>query len=123
MHDNNFDLLLLGCPFRKGATFLHHLEFEMDVDYRDTIVIKRRCLVKGELVNVDYTYFARKNEEVIENFDIVAEDFPDIISKCSLPFGTSYKAKLADISDAVLPKIASNVNYLVKPVDMNKCNR
>ena len=41
MHDANFYLLLLGCTFLEGATFIHHVEATVGVPYREWLELPR----------------------------------------------------------------------------------
>ena len=43
---NNFELVLLGCSFNKGATFLHHLEALAEVPYREWVYSPKKIICK-----------------------------------------------------------------------------
>lgn len=107
-YDNKFTLVLLGCSFSLGATYLHHLEALMDVPYRHWIEIDR-LLVTGDNTEpspIVVKYFARKNGIYHEDFDKI---FPVLqrsgaLKEAELNYGRSFTIQLDD-----LHKIASQM--------------
>ncbi len=63
MHDEDFGLMLLGCSFHEGATYIHHVEAVEGVPYREWINLPR--LIQNQDGTVDKMtcrYYARKSD-------------------------------------------------------------
>ena len=60
MRREGFSLLLLGCTFTEGATFVHHVEAEKGVPYREWIDLPRRIqLDTAPVADIAVRYYAR----------------------------------------------------------------
>ena len=58
MLHENFDLLLLGCSFNEGATFIHHVEASVGVSYRKWLNLKRKIVCpNGSIKQVTIRYY------------------------------------------------------------------
>jgi len=59
---HGFKLLLLGCNYTEGATFIHHVETNANVAYREWIDLDRQVRFEdGQVRKVKYKYFAKKS--------------------------------------------------------------
>ncbi|MEJ2754697.1 MAG: AAC(3) family N-acetyltransferase, partial [Gammaproteobacteria bacterium] len=73
LRNHGFYLLLLGCRFNKGCTYLHHMEAMLEVPYRRWIELDR-VLVHPDTQQkrlLKVRYFARGDEPLTTNFDAV----------------------------------------------------
>lgn len=120
-YDNKFTLVLLGCGFSHGATYLHHLEALKDVPYRHWIEINR-LLVTGE--NAEPTpivvkYFARKDGTYHEDFDKI---FPVLqqsgaLREAELNYGRSFAIQLDELHKTASQMLTEDPYFLVKEMD------
>jgi len=63
MHQTNFQLLLLGCSFQQGATFVHHVEAEVGVPYRQWLELPRQVRASdGGVRKISVRYYGRAKE-------------------------------------------------------------
>ena len=61
MRRKGFHLLLLGCSFHEGATFVHHAEAMHGVPYREWLALPRSiCREDGSVHKVTCRYYGRK---------------------------------------------------------------
>ena len=62
---NDFQLILLGIDFQKGATYLHHIEASVNVPYREWIRVNRKVVLESgsEPIDVKTDYFVRKDKD------------------------------------------------------------
>ena len=101
LHEAGFHLLLLGCRFSEGCTYLHHLEAMVDVPYRKWIELPRRvvCPQSSAVREISVRYFARRDEGIQERFDIVAEllESLGLLGRADAPYGPSFLVSLADL--------------------------
>ncbi len=111
---NNFDLVLLGCSFNNGATFLHHIEALMQVPYRKWISSPKKYLYKGQVKLMDFKYFARIDASLEENFDLLIEKMRDDINIVKTPFGASYRIPLGRLTTLVKEVLQEDPYSLVK---------
>lgn len=103
LHNLDFELILLGCSFQEGATFVHHVEATVGVKYRKWIKIKRKIVGKnGNVKNVFINYYARKN-----NTDYFTDLFylqntltkMGINKSVAIHYGESHSIKLKKLFD------------------------
>jgi len=60
MQRKGFSLLLLGCTYTEGATFVHHVEAEVGVPYREWLDLPRQIQFGNDPVqNITVRYYAR----------------------------------------------------------------
>src|SRR5262249_49191478 len=63
MHKAGFHLLLLGCPFRFGATFVHHVEAVVGVPYRTWLDLPRLLVAAdGDIESIVLRYYGMRRE-------------------------------------------------------------
>lgn len=117
--NNNFDLILLGCSFSRGATFLHHIEALMNVPYRKWVLSPKKCLIAGETKVMDFNYFARIDSSFNENFDIIPKVMKDGLKIVQTPLGRSYRVSLRQLSDFVMDNVKVDPYFLVKKNHVN----
>ena len=115
--NSNFKLLLLGCTFLQGGTYLHHLEAIANVPYRKWIKVKKKLLKnnKNEIIFVDY--FARKNDEYISNFNSVFQRLRKLnlsIKIENIKYGNSICMNLKKLDKAGLKLLKKNKYSFVK---------
>lgn len=61
LHAAGFTLVLLGCGYQEGATYLHHLEVLAAVPYRKWIDLRRRVRARdGREIVMDVRYYAQR---------------------------------------------------------------
>jgi aminoglycoside N3'-acetyltransferase len=104
MEGADFSLLLLGCSFHEGATFIHHVEAVIGVPYREWIDLPR--LVKkpdGSTHGVSCQYYARRESETLDT------DLSGVEHRIR-------KERIGKSKD-----INSRVSYLVKLSELHRC--
>jgi aminoglycoside N3'-acetyltransferase len=63
MHKGEFHLLLLGCPFRFGATFVHHVEAVVGVPYRSWLELPRLLVAAdGSIKSIVLRYYGMRRD-------------------------------------------------------------
>lgn len=61
LEEADFQLVLLGCGLQLGGTYVHHVEAEVGVEYREWRLLPRRIIdPKGSMTDIQVHYFARR---------------------------------------------------------------
>ncbi|MBF0159303.1 MAG: AAC(3) family N-acetyltransferase [Magnetococcales bacterium] len=108
MQRHDCKLLLLGCRFSQGATFLHHLEAVAHVPYR--------CWVDLPTEPIGCRYYSRRQEQPVrENFDAVIPWMmaTGALQQADCPYGRSYCMRLRDLAACVLAQLDINPYALI----------
>lgn len=113
----DFELVLLGCPLSKGATFLHHIEALAEVPYRRWVSSPKTILNRNRTQEIPFNYFERKDANYIEDFDKLTAVLGDKLLQAEAPYGKSYKIKIRDLKNVTMKLIEDDPYYLVKRVD------
>jgi aminoglycoside N3'-acetyltransferase len=117
LHAAGYTLLLLGCRFSQGATFLHHLEAVAEVPYREWISLSRTVqTTSGDPVPVSCQYYSRvATRHVREEFDRVTAwlDQAGALRRVAAPYGASFCVGLPALSDIVLSRLRTDPMALV----------
>ncbi|MBL26888.1 MAG: hypothetical protein CMM50_04965 [Rhodospirillaceae bacterium] len=97
LHDAGFDLVLLGCRYQEGATYLHHLEVLAEVPYREWITLHRRIRRRdGREADMEVRYYAQRTGMPPSDFSgvgpLLAELGLDRRVRC--PLGMSHAVSL-----------------------------
>lgn len=119
MHEADFHLLLLGCTFLEGATFIHHVEANATVPYREWLDLPR--VVKddnGSLRRITLRHFGMLTGGDWEK-DFWAVE-PEMTRRRSLTTvllngRASHVMKLKDLHVAVSEMLAADPYVLVTP--------
>lgn len=104
LHREGFRLILLGCRFNEGATYLHHLEAIAGVPYRSWAELPRqRVRPDGAIERMTCRYYARSGPVEID-FDAVGARLMEMGmgQRLACPMGMSYRLELADLHEAGL---------------------
>ena len=109
---NDFELLLLGCALSQGGTVLHHLEALANVPYRKWINIPKNIIQDGVNKIVDFKYFARSDDLVEDNFDIIHQEFSTLEKAVDTPYSKSYLFSMRELQDVLLKILDSDPYYL-----------
>lgn len=115
--NSNFKLLLLGCTFLQGATYLHHLEAIANVPYRKWIKIKKKLLYNKKSTTIFVDYFARKSARYISNFNSVFTKLKKLnlsINIEKIKYGNSICMSLKKLDKAGLKLLKKNKYCFVK---------
>ncbi|MBF0134831.1 MAG: AAC(3) family N-acetyltransferase [Magnetococcales bacterium] len=112
-----FRLLLLGCRFSQGATFLHHLEALHGVPYRQWITLARYIREKdGTVQPITCRYYSLLDKDFLENFDPVdawmAADGNMITSRAA--YGQSRLMSLTALQSCVMSRLVQDPFALVR---------
>ncbi len=105
LHREGFQLVLLGCRFNEGATYLHHLEAIAGVPYRVwTDLARLRVNEDGEIEQIRCRYYGRRAGTVEIDFDAVGQRLMEMgmVQRLACPMGNSYKVDLASLHEAGL---------------------
>lgn len=61
LQEADFQLLLLGCGLQLGGTYVHHVEAQVGVEYREWRLLPRRMAgTAGTIRNLQVNYYARQ---------------------------------------------------------------
>lgn len=118
LRDLDFRLLLLGCKFSEGATYLHHLEAMHEVPYRKWITLKKKVKSDNHQngMEIPVRYFARANEDHVEDFDPVGEHLREqgLLETKNAPYGKSASIPIQTLDKQVGKMLDANPYALVK---------
>ena len=105
MYENRFHLLLLGCSFHEGATFVHHAEAVHGVPYREWLDLPRRVRRHdGTIDDIFCRYYGRKSKtEWTTDLQGIEDTFTrdDIGSRVQVEGRASYLVPLVDLQKCV----------------------
>ena len=112
---NDYTWINFGAPIDTGFTIFHHLERIASVPYRKKIEFNRNLLTTGKIKKVCFEYFARKDNNFLQNFYpavkylIKTKTLNEInVNGKSIYFGSSKK-----IIDAILNKLIKDPFFLM----------
>lgn len=111
-----FHLLLLGCPFSRGGTYLHQVETLFGVPYRKWINLDRiSTLPDGSSLHYQCRYFARVDSEWHENFDIIQPELEkrQVLRIAPAIMGRSYLVSIRDLHNAGMDVLSQDPYGLV----------
>jgi aminoglycoside 3-N-acetyltransferase len=118
MHDEGFDLILLGCKFNQGCTYLHHMEALVNVPYRKWINVDRILIdpETKELRNLKVRYFARDDMDWKSNFDVVESRLEKngFLKRAKAPLGNSFFVSLPNLHNCVYDMLSADPYSLVE---------
>jgi aminoglycoside N3'-acetyltransferase len=112
-----FHLLLLGCKFNEGCTFLHHVEALAEVPYRHWLDLSRTVIdpVTATPQAITVRYYARGSEEWRNAFDTMQEPLraAGLLQEAPAPYGRSFLVRLSDLRAIATEMLAANPYALV----------
>ncbi|CAA7617795.1 AAC(3) family N-acetyltransferase [Magnetospirillum sp. SS-4] len=117
MMRRGFKLLLLGCGFSEGCTYLHHVEALANVPYRRWVWVERRVVDSGgHERTVRLRYFARSGEDIATDFEPAARELSRRGQLRSAPcaFGGSHCCLLSDLHAAAMDLLAADPHALTR---------
>lgn len=117
MHDQDFDLLMLGCTLGQAATFIHHLEVLASVPYRTWVDSPKQIVLDGEVQTVPFRYCTRNNPAVTEDFDRIMPALGDAVRVVPAPYGSSTLVSLRDLKRVGLELLGADPYGLVQRAD------
>ena len=116
-YKNKFNLLMLGCGASHGATYFHHLEKLINVNYRKNIFLKFKIKnASKSFKEINYNYFARKNNNFVENFDGFFENLKLKKNIVNIRYGNSYYVSIASLHKVSMRVLKKNKSALIKNV-------
>jgi aminoglycoside 3-N-acetyltransferase len=116
----DYDLVLLGCGFALGATYLHHLEAVANVPYRKWVDLDRQLARPGQAASlISVRYFARQDATLVEGFDTIENQMVDSgqVTKVPAPYGNSFRVPVRHLHRHVMDALARDPYLLVQPAD------
>jgi len=120
MHQAGFQLLLLGCTFHEGATFVHHVEAIVGVPYREWVELDRQVVMPdGTLRPTRCHYYGRRRQLGFSNdlspCEAAARAHPRTVS-VAIAAGkrSSHLMPLATLNECVTALLARDSYALVK---------
>ncbi len=112
MHDLGFHLLLLGCTFQEGATFVHHVEASVGVPYRRWLDLPRKLVgPNAEVGDLSCRYYGRmESEPLTTELASVEEHMRAARAMKSVPLGrrASHLMTLQALYDGVSEMLAED---------------
>lgn len=123
MREAGFYLLLLGCDFQEGATFVHHVEFEVGVPYRSWLKLSRiRQDSSGRLIKMICRYYGHKDSECYRNslHDVQIEmEKSNTMNTITAPLGISFFMSLEGLYKSTSKMLKENPYTLVTEHSIN----
>lgn len=121
MQDADFSLLLLGCSFQEGASFIHHIEACRGVCYREWVSLKR-IVTHSDNKNREFNlkYYARKRDSRLKtNLEVIQDEILRLKLCTRVPFNfcSSYLMNLAELKDTVGKIMDVNPTILMEVED------
>ncbi len=113
----DFDLLLLGCSYQEGATFVHHVEAEIGVPYRQWLDLPR--LVQspdGEILRLTCRYYGHTDGHQYDNNLITVQQEMErrgLQSSAATHYARSYLMRLVNLEACVTEMLARDPYILV----------
>ena len=110
-HDHNFHMLMLGLAFNEGLSYMHYVEYLMDVPYREPLQLARKRMEKdGAVHDVEITYFGRRRQDMekgnegrayLENYNAVEQEMTQqgLLTSKPCTFGYSTYMTIKDAHD------------------------
>jgi aminoglycoside 3-N-acetyltransferase len=114
--ERGYFLLLLGCSFKEGASFIHHTEVLAKVPYRVPLDLPRKLRSSdGTAIDFPCRYYGRPTTEYCENFDLILDELRlrNVLRSTSCHFGFSHLVSLNDLHEATLSLLRKNPLALV----------
>jgi aminoglycoside N3'-acetyltransferase len=112
-----FSLVLLGCEFNQGCTYLHHVEAMVGVPYRRWIEVDRvlRDTATSKEESIKVRYYARVSEDLRSNFDVVEAPLAarGALRSARATLGRSFLVTLADLDACARDMLAVDPYALV----------
>jgi aminoglycoside 3-N-acetyltransferase len=112
MHQAGFSLLLLGCSFQQGATFVHHVESNVGVPYREWLKLPRQIRQSdGGIHKIQVDYYARMNGTPWQPHlhDLQEEMMrKDLTVSVAAPYGTSHLMQLDTLYKTTKAMLSEN---------------
>jgi len=119
MHNAGFHLLLLGCDFQEGATFVHHVEAEIGVPYRSWLSLPRvRKDHEGQLINMECKYYGHTDSGCYDNNLLPVQLEMEKSGNMNIenaPLGKSYYMSLKNLRECVVNMLEVDPYTLVNP--------
>lgn len=116
MLDGDFTLVLLGCGFTEGCTYLHHMEAMAEVPYREWIELRREVWdADGRPHSMTVRYYGHVGERRTADFEAVRHRLAErgLLGTAPCPFGASYVCRLADLHQVAAEMLADDPFVLV----------
>lgn len=120
LHAAGLTLVLLGVGFRRGCTYLHHMEALAGVPYRQWLDLPREVVDReGEARSTTLRYYARAEDadgrRWRANFDCIVEPLSraGALTTVATPYGASFQVKLTDLHDCATRLLAEDPFALV----------
>jgi len=109
-------LVLLGCSFADGATFLHHMEAVLGVPYRSWVTLARKVEIGGRTTDVEFEYYARSDSSVTEDFDRILPFLRErgVVTEIRLGYASSFSVALSDLARCVQELLTDDPFALVR---------
>ena len=109
-------LVLLGCSFADGATFLHHMEAVLGVPYRSWVTLARKVEIGGRTTDVEFEYYARSDSSVTEDFDRILPLLRErgVVTEIRLGYASSFSVALSDLARCAYELLTDDPLALVR---------
>jgi aminoglycoside N3'-acetyltransferase len=114
-----FSLLLLGCNFHEGATFVHHVEAMVGVPYREWVELPRTVIGDGVEHAMSVRYYGRASTAWTEDHAKVqvAMEAAGLVCAADCAVGRSYLVRLGDVENLVTAMLAADPYAVVRAVE------
>jgi len=114
-YKNKFNLLMLGCEASLGATYFHHLERLINVNYRKNIILKFKVKDGSKSYkNINFNYYGRKTDNFEENFDVFFKSLKLKKNIVNIKYGSSCYVPIDSLHKASMLVLKKNKSALIK---------
>lgn len=112
---NNFKLLLLGCSPKEGCTYIHNIEYNLDLPYRSKKYLNFNIKLKNKYFKKKILYPVRKkNISVNLNKVFFNRNIYQFAKKSNLNFGKSYIINLFNLEKSGTKLLKNNPKIMIK---------
>jgi hypothetical protein len=114
---NDFLWTCFGASPNSGFTIFHHCEALTNVSYRQWINLKRKIQIRNKVMNVNFSYFARK-ENIESNFYDPVKDLKKnkIVKSLKTKNFITYIGSTKEIVEFICDRILKNESYLLQKI-------
>jgi aminoglycoside N3'-acetyltransferase len=121
MRNNGFMLLLLGCGFHDGASYVHQVEAEFGVPYREWVELRRKVVGEDAVArDVRFQYYGRRPDAGVEldlhPLEALALE-ANLVASADAPYGRSFAIPLEQLHGLVAGGLRADPYFLVKQTE------
>jgi len=112
---NDFKLLLLGCSPKEGCTYIHNIEYNLDLSYRRKKYLHFNLKLNKKYFNKKILYPVRKKNILVNlNKVFFNRSIYQFVKKSNFNFGKSYLINLSNLEQNGTKLLKKNPKIMIK---------